>query len=131
MDHMNTKAEKVGATNALDVVKLALAGVLLVAGMVAYYYFADWNGWARIGVLLVGVIAAAAVGACTAAGRSVREYLAESQFELRKVVWPTRDETLRTTLVIIVVVIILSLLLGLIDVTLKWVVLDHLLKIGR
>jgi preprotein translocase subunit SecE len=128
---MNTKAEKVGATNALDVVKLALAGVLLVAGMVAYYYFADWNGWARIGVLLAGVIAAAAVGAFTTAGRSVREYLAESQFELRKVVWPTRDETLRTTLVIIVVVIILSLLLGLIDVTLKWVVLDHLLKIGR
>ncbi len=131
MDHMNTKVEKASTANALDMVKLTLAGALLVAGMVAYYYFADWNGWARIGVLLVGVIAAMAVGAFTAVGRSVREYLAESQFELRKVVWPTRDETLRTTLVIVVVVIILSLLLGLIDVTLKWVVLDHLLKIGR
>jgi preprotein translocase subunit SecE len=126
---MTAKVEKASAANGLDIVKLTLAGVLLVAGMVAYYYFADWNGWARIGVLLAGVIAAAAVGAFTAAGRSVREYLAESQFELRKVVWPTRDETLRTTLVIVVVVIIL--LLGLIDVTLKWVVLDHLLKIGR
>jgi preprotein translocase subunit SecE len=128
---MNTKVERAGGANGLDIVKLTLAGVLLVAGMVAYYYFAGWNGWGRIGVLLVGVIAAAAVGAFTAPGRAVREYLAESQFELRKVVWPTRDETLRTTLVIIVVVIILSLLLGLIDVTLKWVVLDHLLKIGR
>ena len=128
---MTAKVEKASTANALDVVKLTLAGALLVAGMVAYYYFADWNGWARIGVLLVGVIAATAVGAFTAVGRSVREYLAESQFELRKVVWPTRDETLRTTLVIVVVVIILSLLLGLIDVTLKWVVLDHLLKIGR
>jgi len=46
-------------------------------------------------------------------------------------VWPTRDETIRTTLVIIVVVIILSLLLGAIDLVLKWIVLDHLLKIGR
>jgi preprotein translocase subunit SecE len=128
---MTAKVEKASTANALDVVKLVLAGVLLVAGMVAYYYFADWNGWARIGILLLGVIAAAVVGAFTATGRSVREYLAESQFELRKVVWPTRDETLRTTLVIVVVVIILSLLLGLIDVTLKWVVLDHLLKIGR
>ncbi|GAA0724469.1 preprotein translocase subunit SecE [Dokdonella soli] len=126
---MNAKVEKAGATNALDMVKLMLAGVLLVAGIVAYYYF-DWSGWARIGVLLAGVVAAAAVAAFTGLGRLVREYLAESQFELRKVVWPTRDETLRTTLVIIAVVIILSLLLGLIDVMLKWVVLDHLLKFG-
>ena len=77
------------------------------------------------------MVAAAAVGAFTGPGRSVRGYLAESQFELRKVVWPTREETLRTTLVIIVVVIILSLLLGLIDVVLKWLVLDTLLKLGH
>ena len=128
---MNTKVEKAGAANALDIVKLVLAAVLLVAGLVAYYYFADWNGWARLGVMMVGVIAAAAVAAFTGFGRAVREYLGESQFELRKVVWPTRDETVRTTLVIIVVVIILSLLLGLIDVVLKWIVLDNLLNIGR
>jgi preprotein translocase subunit SecE len=46
-------------------------------------------------------------------------------------VWPTRQETIQTTLVIIVVVIILSLLLGLIDLILKWIVLDNLLKLGR
>jgi len=128
---MNAKVEKAGASNALDVVKLVLAGALLVAGLVAYYYFADWNGWARLGMLVVGVIAAAVVGAFTGVGRTVREYITESQFELRKVVWPTMDETLRTTLVIVVVVIILSLLLGLIDLMLKWAVLDHLLKLGR
>ena len=99
--------------------------------MFAYYYFADWSGVARFGVLM-GHRCGVGVGAFTRpAGRSMREYLVESQFELRKVVWPTRDETLRTTLVIIVVVIILSLLLGLIDVILKWVVLDQLLKLGR
>ena len=47
---MNAKVEKAGASNALDVVKLVLAGALLVAGLVAYYYFADWNGWARLGM---------------------------------------------------------------------------------
>jgi preprotein translocase subunit SecE len=50
---------------------------------------------------------------------------------LRKVVWPTRQETIRTTIVIIIVVIILSLLLGLIDLILKWAVIDHLLKLGH
>jgi preprotein translocase subunit SecE len=127
---MNAKVEKASASNGLDMVKLVLAAMLFVAGVVAYYYFSEWSGWARAGVVLVGLIAACAVAAFTVQGRMVREYLAESQFELRKVVWPTREETLRTTLVIIVVVIILSALLGIIDVVLKWVVLDHLLKLG-
>jgi len=128
---MNAKAEKAEGVNALDVVKLLLAGALLVAGIVAYYYFSAWNGWARFGVLMAGVVLAAAVGAFTGPGRAVREYLAESQFELRKVVWPTREETLRTTLVILVVVVIVSLLLGLIDFILKWLVLDTLLHLGN
>jgi preprotein translocase subunit SecE len=129
---MNAKIEKAGAAgNTVDVLMSTIAVLLLVAGIVAYYYFGDWSGVARFGVLMAGFAAGLAVGAFTRAGRSIREYLVESQFELRKVVWPTRDETLRTTLVIIVVVVILSLLLGLIDVILKWVVLDHLLKLGR
>ena len=128
---MNAQVEKAGATNAIDIVKLALAAALLVGAIVGYYYYTEWSGLARFSLLLAGIVAAAAVGAFTAAGRSMREYLVESQFELRKVVWPTRDETVRTTLVIIVVVIILSLLLGLIDLILKWIVLDNLLKLGR
>ena len=127
---MNSNVEKAGGTHALDIVKLTLAAALLVAGIVAYYAFESWNGWARLGVFAAGLIAALAVAAFTAVGRSAREYLAESQFELRKVVWPTRDQTLRTTLVVMLVVVILSLLLGLIDVILKWIVLDHLLKFG-
>jgi preprotein translocase subunit SecE len=130
--HMNAKIEKVGgAGGAIDVVMSTLALLLLIAGIVAYYWFGDWSGVARFGVLVAGIALCIVVGAFTRAGRSMREYLVESQFELRKVVWPTRDETVRTTLVIIVVVIILSLLLGAIDVVLKWIVLDHLLKIGR
>jgi len=71
-----------------------------------------------------------AIASFTALGRRVRNYIAESQFEMRKVVWPTRDETLKTTGIIIVVVIILSLMLGLIDLILKSVILDWLLKLG-
>jgi preprotein translocase subunit SecE len=131
-ESMNAKIEKAGgAGGAIDAVMSTLAVLLLIAGVVAYYWFADWSGVARFGVLFAGLALSVAVGAFTRAGRSMREYLVESQFEMRKVVWPTRDETIRTTIVIIIVVIILSLLLGAIDVALKWIVLDHLLKLGR
>ena len=129
---MNAKIEKAdSAGNAIDMIMSTIAVLLLIAGIVAYYWFGDWSGVARFGVLMAGIAACVGVGAFTRAGRTMREYLVESQFELRKVVWPTRDETVRTTFVIIVVVIILSLLLGLIDVILKWIVLDHLLKMGH
>ena len=64
-------------------------------------------------------------------GHALRDFFSESLFELRKVVWPTRQETIQTTLVIMVVVIILSILLGLIDLFLNWSILQHLLKLGR
>jgi preprotein translocase subunit SecE len=70
------------------------------------------------------------IAAFTAPGRRMRGFVAETQFEMRKVVWPTRDETLKTTGIIILVVIALSLLLGLIDLILKSVILDWLLKLG-
>ena len=62
---------------------------------------------------------------------SIGEFANQVKAETRKVVWPTRQETVQTTLVIMVVVVILSILLGLIDITLKWAILDHLLKMGR
>ncbi|MBB6189725.1 preprotein translocase subunit SecE [Rhodanobacter sp. MP7CTX1] len=130
---MNTKAEQPKGTNAADIGKLVLAGLVLVAGIVSYSWFGN-SGNIPSSVLLLGVLAALvislAIASFTALGRRVRNYIAESQFEMRKVVWPTRDETLKTTGIIIVVVIILSLMLGLIDLILKSVILDWLLKLG-
>ena len=127
---MNAKVEQSGS-NAADIAKLALAGIVLAAGVVAYYWFNDLATWQRLLILIGGLVLGAAIGSFTRAGQGLRDFLVESNFELRKVVWPTRQETMQTTLVIIVVVIILSLLLGLIDVFLKWSILDHLLKLGR
>ena len=130
---MNTKAEQPKGTNAADIGKLVLAGLVLVAGIVSYSWFGN-SGNIPSSVLLLGVLAALvislAIASFTALGRRVRNYIADSQFEMRKVVWPTRDETLKTTGIIIVVVIILSLMLGLIDLILKSVILDWLLKLG-
>ena len=129
---MNTKAAQNKGASPADMGKLALALVVLVAGIVAYSWFD--NGVLPQSVRLIGVlvaiVVALAIAAFTAPGRQVREFIAESQFEMRKVVWPTREETVKTTGIIIVVVIVLSLLLGLIDWLLKTVVFDWLLKIG-
>jgi len=130
---MNTKAEQPRGTSAADIGKLTLAVLVLAAGVFAYSWFdndASVPASVRLLGVLVALVAALAIGAFTGPGRRVRGFIAESQFEMRKVVWPTRDETLKTTLVIIAVVIVLSLLLGLIDLILKSVVLDWLLKLG-
>lgn len=130
---MNTKAEQPKGTNAADIGKLALAGLVLAAGIFAYSWFGR-DGSISSSVRLLGVLAALvvalAIAAFTTLGRRVRNFIAESQFEMRKVVWPTRDETIKTTGIIILVVIVLSLLLGLIDLILKSVILDWLLKLG-
>jgi len=128
---MNTKAEQPKGLSGADIGKLVLAGLVLVVGVFAYSWF---NNVVAASIRLIGVVlalvVALAIGYFTAPGRRVKHFLSESQFELRKVVWPTRDETLKTTGIIIVVVIILSLLLGLIDWLLKTIVFDWLLKLG-
>ena len=128
---MNAKVERTSGLGAADYAQLALAVLLVVGGIIAYYYFSGWSPLLRGTMMTAVVVAALVVAAFTAPGRATREFLVESQFELRKVVWPSREETLRTTGVVVVVVIILSLLLGLIDLILKWVVLDFLLKLGQ
>jgi preprotein translocase subunit SecE len=128
---MNAKVEQVGGNSAVDVAKLTLALLIIAAGVVGYYWFNDLPTWQRLLILLGGFVLGGAVGYFTRSGRSLREFFSESMFELRKVVWPTRQETIQTTLVIMVVVVILSILLGLVDLFFNWSILQHLLKMGR
>ncbi|WP_329742738.1 preprotein translocase subunit SecE [Dyella sp. A6] len=129
---MNTKVEQTKGVSTGDVGKLTLAVVILVAAVVAYTVLGNGavSSSIRLLGLVVGVVVSLAIGAFTGPGRRVRNFIAESQFEMRKVVWPTRDETVKTTGIIIAVVIVLSLLLGAIDLILKSVILDWLLKLG-
>ena len=111
---MNSRVEQ-SASSPADIAKYVLAVLLVAAGIVAYYWFANLPGGVRALIPLAGIVAGAAVFALTARGRDTRNYLSESRFELRKVIWPTRQETIRATGVILAVVVLMSLLLGLID----------------
>jgi preprotein translocase subunit SecE len=112
---MNSKVEhsKAAASSAGDIVKYALALALVVAGLVVWWWFAgQWATPLRALAVVGGLVLGAVVFLATAKGRDTREFLVESRFELRKVVWPTRQEALRMTWIVGVVVIVLSLLLG-------------------
>jgi len=119
---MNTKVEQADqAVSAADVAKYVLA-IALVAGGLVLYWMTGWPGLARGLVVLAGLAAGAVVMASTAKGRQAREFLGESMFELRKVVWPTRQEATRTTGVILVVVVLVSLLLSGFDLIISWLI---------
>ena len=94
-------------------VKFAIAGLLLAAGVVAFYWFqGQWATWMRVAAVIAGLVAGAVVFMTSSRGPQLREFFAETRFELRKVVWPTRQETMRTTWVVMAVVVVVSLLLG-------------------
>ena len=120
---MNTKVDQAQqAVSAADVAKYVLAAALVVAGIVAFYWFSQWPGPVRGLVAVAGVVAAAAVMALTAKGRQTKDFFSESMFELRKVVWPTRQEAMRITGVILVVVVIVSLILSAFDFVISWLI---------
>jgi len=121
---MNSKvAQSRTAASAGDIAKYALAIALAAAGIFAFYWFADqWPLAVRGLVVFGGLVLGALVFMATAKGREVREFLGEARFELRKVVWPSRQQAMRTTWVVIGVVVLVSLVLAGFDVVIQWLV---------
>jgi len=117
---MSTNTETTGHGSA-DKARLAVSIALIVGGLVAYYYFTRTSMALRVFGLLASLAVAVGVSYSSSFGRFVREFVTESHFELRKIVWPTGQETRQTTLVIFVVVAIVSLLLFLFDSILVWI----------
>ena len=110
---MNTKAENVTTGASLgDILKYLLAAAIAVAGIMVFYMFPQWPGAVRGLLVILAFAAAIVVLGFTATGLRGRGFLSESLFELRKVVWPTRDEAMRITAVVLMVVVIVSLVLA-------------------
>ena len=130
---MNSKVEqsKTATTSAGDIAKYALAGLLVLGGLAAWWWFeGQWQGPVRAAAVVAGLVLGGVVFMMTAKGRDTREFLVESRFELRKVVWPTRQEALRMTWVVAIVVIIISLMLGAFDLIIQ-ALLELFFGLGR
>ena len=109
---------EIEVTNKLDTVKLLLSIVLLMAGIAGFYYYEAEGLIYRVLGLLVFVLIALGTVYTTNLGQSVVGFGRESRAEVRKVVWPTRQETIQTTLMVLVAVIVLGIFLWFIDMML-------------
>ncbi len=118
---MNSKVEQSRTTaSGVDLTRYALALLLVVAGVFAFYWFdGRWPVVARVLAVVGGLAAGTIVFLTSTKGGQTREFLSEARFELRKVVWPTRQEAMRTTWVVILVVIVISLILAGFDVVIQ------------
>ncbi|MDD5277995.1 MAG: preprotein translocase subunit SecE [Methylovulum sp.] len=115
---MNTQAE--AATSVFDVVKQVFSVIFIIAGIAAFYYFSDIQLLYRVLGLLLVVLLVTVMLLTTQFGQSVWGFVIESRQEVRKIVWPTREETVRTTLLVFAMVFIVGLVLWLLDMFLFW-----------
>jgi len=122
---MNTQTGS--SASVADIVKQALSVVLVVAGVAAFYYFsADHGSFKEVRLLyrvlglVVVMIMVLGMVLTTSMGKSLWTFALESRQEVRKVVWPTRDETMRTTLLVFAMVFIVGLILWVLDMFLFW-----------
>jgi preprotein translocase subunit SecE len=122
-----TPAAPQGGTSAADIAKLAIAALLLVAGVVGYYWLADSALILRVLSVIGGVLAGAAVAWLTTPGRQFTVFASEAVAEVKKVVWPTRKETMQTTAAVFAFVVVMAVFLWLSDKTLEWVLYDLIL----
>ena len=100
---------------------LAIAAV--IGGIVGNLYFEDELATVlRVLILFGGITLGALIAATTYKGRSFLAFVKSANIERQKIVWPTRNETLQTTLIVIVVVVIIGLFLSLIDFFFSWLV---------
>jgi len=114
---MVAKTEEVVSSKA-DTAKLLVAIAILIAGIYGFYYYEAESLLYRVLGLVVMVGIALFITSVTTQGQRLMGFAKDSRMEVRKVVWPTRQETVQTTLMVVVAVIIIGIFLWLIDMLL-------------
>ena len=110
-----------------DKAKLAVAALLVLGAIVVFYLLGKQSLWLRVGALLVLMAAGVAVFFSSEAGRQLIAYGRDSVREVKKVVWPTRNEALQMTGYVFAFIFVMALFLWLTDKTLEWVLYDLVL----
>jgi preprotein translocase subunit SecE len=118
--YMNDKAKQAGS--GLDTIKWLVVLALVVAGVYGNSYFASQSMLHRVVGLLALAAVAGFIAAQTAKGRAFIELGREARTEIRKVVWPTRQETLHTTMIVLAVVLVLAIVLWGLDSSVSWLI---------
>ncbi len=96
--------------------------MVLIASIAGYYYFTAYTDVIRVLGMLAGVVVAALIAFQSALGKTAWSYVQGSRTELRRMVWPTRRETMQTTLLVVVFVLILAAFIWALDIVLGYAV---------
>ena len=107
--------------------RLAVAGLLVIGALVAFYLLTSQGAIAQWGGLVAGLVLAAVVFFTSESGKRLIGFGRDSWREVKKVVWPSRKETLQTTAFVFAFSIVMALFLWLTDKTLEWALYDLIL----
>ena len=118
---MSTSVETSGES-AIDWLKWLVVFAMVGGGIFSNWYYQDWALLYRVVGLLVIAIGALLVVVQTQKGRAVWELMKDARSEIRRVVWPTRQETLQTTMIVLGLILVFSLILWVLDSGLSWFV---------
>lgn len=111
----------------VDKIKLAVAALLMAGGIAGFYFLSDSALVLRVAAIIVGFAAGIAVGWFTESGRQMVVFTQEAVAETKKVVWPTRKESLQTTGVVFAFMVAMAVFLWLTDKSLEYALYDLIL----
>ena len=115
---MNAKAES--SPGLLDTVKLVLAAAVLVGGIAAYNIYENESLLLRVAGVLVAFGIGTVIAFSSVQGQTTWQFIQSSRGEIRKVIWPTRQETLQTTLTVLVFAFFMGVFFWILDLFLLW-----------
>jgi len=104
----------------LDTIKLLISAGVLVGGLYSYYYFLEVSLPLRVLMVLGGLAAGIAIAMTSTQGQRLWAFIQGSRIEIRKVVWPSREETTRTSIAVFIFTLIMALFFWALDSGLLW-----------
>ncbi len=128
MSTQNAKPEE--SSSSLDLLLVSLAVVFALAGVCAFSLMSDQTLLFRLIALIAGLALAVVVGWISPSGKRFIVYGRESYDELRRVIWPTRKETLNSSGMVLAFVVAVAVFLFIVDKLIEWGLYDVLLKLS-
>lgn len=115
---MNAKTDT--GPSAFDKLLLVVAIAMIIGGIVAFYYFPELPTVVRALVVIVATVAGITTAMMTTPGKELWHFIVGSRIEVRKMVWPNRQETMQTTMAVIVFVLVMGVFFWVLDMFLLW-----------
>ncbi len=117
---MTTTTQDTSESGILDIIKLLFAAGVLVGGLYSYYYFLEVALPLRVLMVLGGLAAGITVAMTSTQGQRLWAFIQGARIEIRKVVWPTKQETTQTAIAVFVFTLIMALFFWGLDSFLLW-----------